>query len=196
MHHRFTNSRRTICSCISSHRADHQWYASVERLRVVLRQSTIYQPVIDMTDSIKAAQTHAIQKDPDRPARRRISYPQLTVLSSIVETSAGRDKTLKCVQYSARTYVYLLKTIIGLHVLKRDHMQRLNQAVGSLSLARFVHILRQDNVERSFKKLIISHTNCQKMHDPILSAYSTHPATTIGRYNGSNKSDSILYRTA
>jgi hypothetical protein len=92
--------------------------------------------------------------------------------------------------------IFSQKTIIGLHVLKRDHMQRLNQAVGSLSLARFVHILRRDNVERSFKKLIISHTNCQKMHDPILSAYSTHPATTIGRYNGSNKSDSILYRTA
>jgi len=112
-----------------------------------------------MTDSIKAAQTHAIQEDPDRPARRRISYPQLTVLSSIVETSGGRDKTLKCVQYSARTYVYLLKAIIGLHVLKRDHIQRLNQAVGSLSLARFVHILRWYDVERSSLELILCDSN-------------------------------------
>lgn len=132
-----------------------------------------------MTDSIKAAQTHAIQEDPDRPARRRISYPQLTVLSSIVETSAGRDKTLKCVQYSARSYVYLLKTIIGLHVLKRDHMQRLNQAVGSLSLARFVHILRPQNVLRSSFKLIVCLTHLQKMHDPLLSAHPTHSLTSI-----------------
>jgi len=117
------------------------------------------QSSIEMTDSIKAAQTHAIQEDPDRPARRRISYPQLTVLSSIVETSGGRDKTLKCVQYSARTYVYLLKAIIGLHVLKRDHIQRLNQAVGSLSLARFVHILRWYDVERSSLELILCDSN-------------------------------------
>ena len=95
-----------------------------------------------MTDSIKAAQSHATINESDRPVRRRIAYPQLTVLSSIVETSAGRDKTLKCVQYGARNYMYMIKLLLGLHVTKRDHMQRLAQAVGSLSLARFVHILR------------------------------------------------------
>jgi len=34
------------------------------------------------------------------------------------------------------------------------------------------------------------------MHDTILSAHPTHPLTPIGRYNRSNKSDSILDRTA
>jgi hypothetical protein len=91
-----------------------------------------------MTDSIKAAQTHASHDEQVPPSKPRIAYPELTVLSSIVETSAGRDKTLKVVQYGARNYLYLLKLVLGLHVMKRDHVQRLGQAVGSLSLARFV----------------------------------------------------------
>jgi hypothetical protein len=94
--------------------------------------------IATMTDSIKAAQTHASHDEQDPPSKPRIAYPQLTVLSSIVETSAGRDKTLKVVQYGARNYLYLLKLVLGLHVMKRDHVQRLGQAVGSLSLARFV----------------------------------------------------------
>jgi hypothetical protein len=94
--------------------------------------------IATMTDSIKAAQTHASHDEQAPPSKPRIAYPHLTVLSSIVETSAGRDKTLKVVQYGARNYLYLLKLVLGLHVMKRDHVQRLGQAVGSLSLARFV----------------------------------------------------------
>jgi hypothetical protein len=72
-----------------------------------------------MTDSIKAAQTHASHDEQVPPSKPRIAYPELTVLSSIVETSAGRDKTLKVVQYGARNYLYLLKLVLGLHVMKR-----------------------------------------------------------------------------
>lgn len=95
-----------------------------------------------MTESIKAAQTHATTEGRGPPSKRKISHPQLTVLSSIVETSTGRDKALKCLQYAGKNYIYLIKLLLGMQMLKRDHMKKLSQVVSSLSLARFVDFLR------------------------------------------------------
>jgi hypothetical protein len=61
---------------------------------------------------------------------------RLVILSSIVETSSGRDKTLKCIQYGTKMYIFLAKIILGSQIMKVDHLQKLASAISSLSLAR------------------------------------------------------------
>lgn len=95
----------------------------------------------DMTDSIQAAKEKALHQSipPSRPPRPSIEHPHLTVLSSIVETSAGRDKTLKVVQYAAKSYVFAIKSVVGAaQASSWEAVKRLEAAAGSLSLARSV----------------------------------------------------------
>lgn len=74
-------------------------------------------------------------KDVDRPNLFR----SVSVLASMVETSNGRDKVLKCIQYSARTYLYI-HVLIGIFrkapPAQRRHIDRLRTMISGLSLTR------------------------------------------------------------
>ncbi|KAL7424344.1 hypothetical protein Q5752_000026 [Cryptotrichosporon argae] len=60
-------------------------------------------------------------------------------LARVVDTSKGRDKVLKCAQYSLRSYLYLLVLLARARPLPRwfrDNEKRMRIAVAGLSLTR------------------------------------------------------------
>ncbi|GHJ85879.1 hypothetical protein NliqN6_2281 [Naganishia liquefaciens] len=67
---------------------------------------------------------------------------RLNVLSKVVDSSNGRDKVLKSLQYAAKSYIWLFITLRRSLVLPLDaqiipsHIQRLSSATSSISLAR------------------------------------------------------------
>ncbi|WWD16240.1 hypothetical protein CI109_100666 [Kwoniella shandongensis] len=61
------------------------------------------------------------------------------VWAKVMDTSRGRDKVLKCAQYSLRTYLYLLTIIARLRPLSpwfRSNHKRVKLAISGLSLTR------------------------------------------------------------
>ncbi|OWZ50111.1 hypothetical protein C361_01477 [Cryptococcus neoformans Tu259-1] len=59
----------------------------------------------------------------------------LQVLARVVDSSKGRDKFLKCMQYTLKTYIYLL-SLLPLPLPLRAPLPRLAISVASLSLVR------------------------------------------------------------
>ncbi|WWC89693.1 uncharacterized protein L201_004618 [Kwoniella dendrophila CBS 6074] len=63
----------------------------------------------------------------------------IDVLAKVMDTSKGRDKVLKCLQYSLRTYLYLLTLITRIRPLSKwfkSNSKRVKIAVSGLSLTR------------------------------------------------------------
>ncbi|OCF39439.1 hypothetical protein I317_06763 [Kwoniella heveanensis CBS 569] len=61
------------------------------------------------------------------------------VLAKVMDSSKGRDKILKCLQYSLKTYLYLLTIVAGIRPLSpwfRSNAKRVKIAISSLSLTR------------------------------------------------------------
>ncbi|WVQ99053.1 hypothetical protein IAU59_006185 [Kwoniella sp. CBS 9459] len=61
------------------------------------------------------------------------------VLAKVMDSSKGRDKILKCLQYSLKTYLYLLTIVAGIRPLSpwfRSNAKRVRLAISSLSLTR------------------------------------------------------------
>ncbi|KAK8869501.1 hypothetical protein IAR55_000066 [Kwoniella newhampshirensis] len=61
------------------------------------------------------------------------------VWAKVMDTSRGRDKVLKCAQYSLRTYLYLLTLVSRLRPLSpwfRSNHKRVKMAISGLSLTR------------------------------------------------------------
>ncbi|KAK1925198.1 hypothetical protein DB88DRAFT_254725 [Papiliotrema laurentii] len=71
---------------------------------------------------------------------RKVHGPMPTaVWADIMDTSKGRDKVLKCAQYSLRTYLYLLSLVAAVRPLSpwfKANQRRLKTAVSGLSLTR------------------------------------------------------------
>ncbi|ORY22578.1 hypothetical protein BCR39DRAFT_591273 [Naematelia encephala] len=63
----------------------------------------------------------------------------IAVWASVMDTSKGRDKVLKCLQYSLRTYLYLLSLVAAVRPLSpwfKANSKRMRIAVSGLSLTR------------------------------------------------------------
>ncbi|WWC60766.1 uncharacterized protein I303_103342 [Kwoniella dejecticola CBS 10117] len=80
-------------------------------------------------------------KDLDKKKDRDKEHGPLSVdvLARIVDTSNGRDKVLKCIQYSLRTYLYLLTIVAKIRPLSpwfRSNAKRMKLAISGLSLTR------------------------------------------------------------
>ncbi|WVW82723.1 hypothetical protein I302_104734 [Kwoniella bestiolae CBS 10118] len=61
------------------------------------------------------------------------------VLAGVMDSSKGRDKVLKCIQYSLRTYLYLLSLISRIKPLSpwfKSNSKRMKIAISGLSLTR------------------------------------------------------------
>ncbi|WVR05471.1 hypothetical protein IAU60_002487 [Kwoniella sp. DSM 27419] len=65
--------------------------------------------------------------------------PTAKVLANLMDTSKGRDKVLKCLQYSLKTYLYLLSLVARLRPLSpwfTSNSKRVKLAISGLSLTR------------------------------------------------------------
>ncbi|WVQ69737.1 uncharacterized protein L199_007957 [Kwoniella botswanensis] len=77
-------------------------------------------------------QKHKEKEDRDGPSG-------VKVLARIMDTSKGRDKVLKCIQYSLRTYLYLLSLISRIRPLSpwfKSNSKRMKIAISGLSMTR------------------------------------------------------------
>ncbi|WVQ78429.1 hypothetical protein IAT38_000515 [Cryptococcus sp. DSM 104549] len=78
-------------------------------------------------------------KDVGKGRGRGRDVTSLHILAKLMDTSKGRDKVLKCFQYSFRTYLYLLTIISRVRPLSpwfKSNRKRINLAVSGLSLTR------------------------------------------------------------
>ncbi|KAI9637751.1 uncharacterized protein MKK02DRAFT_31329 [Dioszegia hungarica] len=86
-------------------------------------------------------------KEREREVMELVRYEapvRFAVMGDMMDTSKGRDKVLKCVQYSLKTYLYLLSLVVRIRPLSRwflANRKRVTQAVSSLSLTRKCLIL-------------------------------------------------------
>ncbi|ORX33401.1 hypothetical protein BD324DRAFT_639989 [Kockovaella imperatae] len=104
--------------------------------------STRLEPSTGPWDAPKRAFTHdkAHGSSGSRgPGSIRIGPLPSAILASIMDTSAGRDKVLKTIQYTLKTYLYLLSLIARVRPLSiwfKANSKRMKIATGSLSLTR------------------------------------------------------------
>ncbi|WVF71851.1 hypothetical protein IAT40_006661 [Kwoniella sp. CBS 6097] len=88
-----------------------------------------------------AGSSSGSRKEKEKERERSVDGGPLStaVLAKVMDSSKGRDKILKCLQYSLKTYLYLLTIIAGIRPLSpwfRSNAKRIKIAISSLSLTR------------------------------------------------------------